>query len=249
MLPLLLLLACHAPVSDDGTTETTTGDTAAKDTGEEIPWGEGPRAIRGQVWFFDMPTPGVLEVVRDVEGAELFLLDAPDIRIPLDPASEYAFEVGGIPEGAGVVLAVTHPDFFPYLTQVLPVGTEDLENVTFQVVSHTISGLIGPLLEADPADPAVCQMSTTVTEPDADSLWAAGEPGATVTLDPAVSEDQGPTYFNEYVIPDVRRTDTSTDGGVIVVNAAPGTYTWTVSSGALPAGLTLSAAGTITFFP
>lgn len=202
-------------------------DTSDTDTGQELPWGEGPRAVSGSAWFFDMTTPGVLEWIPDVEGAEVWVYDAPALRATLQPEEGHAFRIEGIPEGAEVTLAVSHPDYFPHLTGTFLVQEHDLEDLNFQVVSNTIAGLVGGLLGADPADESTCQMATTVSAPGADSIWAPGEPGATVALDPPVPEEQGPFYFDERVIPDPSRVDTSVDGGVIVVGAEPGDYLWT----------------------
>ena len=44
------------------------------------------------------------------------------------------------------------------------------------------------------------------------------KPGATVTVDPPVEPSQGPIYFNTMVMPYVSLSETSTDGGVTVVN-------------------------------
>lgn len=246
----LLALACTSPErktrDESGARDSEkTGDTAPADTldtspdstpdsssdssdsGEEIPWGEGPRAVSGQAFFFDMREPGVLEWVRDVEGAEVWVLEAPALSATLDVASEHVFRIEGIPEDVDVTLALGHSDYFPHLTATWHVGHEDLEGISFQAVSNVIATLTGLLLGADASDPSRCQMSTTVSAPGASSVWASGEPGATVQLDPPVPPEQGPFYFNEAVIPDPSRTETSIDGGVIVVDAEPGVYTWT----------------------
>jgi len=39
-------------------------------------------------------------------------------------------------------------------------------------------------------------MAITVTAPGGDSIWAAGEPGAPVTLEPSVPPEQGPVSVN-----------------------------------------------------
>lgn len=87
--------------------------------------------------------------------------------------------------------------------------------------------LAGDLLQVDTLDPSRCQMATTVTAPDPQDIYAPGEPGATVALDPPVPSEQGPYYFNEQVLPTVTLTETTTDGGVTVVDAEPGVYRWT----------------------
>jgi hypothetical protein len=63
----------------------------------------------------------------------------------------------------------------------------DLSDVNFQVVSRRVATLAAALLGADAEDASRCQMALTVTAAGADSIWAPGEPGATVTLDPPVA--------------------------------------------------------------
>ena len=61
------------------------------------------------------------------------------------------------------------------------------------------------------------------------SVYAPGEPGVVITLDPPVSAEHGPVYFNTQVVPDDSLTETTTDGGVIVAGVEPGLYTWTAT--------------------
>ena len=67
---------------------------------------------------------------------------------------------------------------------------------------------------------------TLLIDPNQDKVWAPGEPGAVVTVSPPISPEQGPFYFNTQVVPDQSRSNTSKDGGVIVIQANPGTYIW-----------------------
>jgi hypothetical protein len=185
--------------------------------------------LSGQAYFFTMETFGVLEMVTDVAGAEVYLLEAPGIRQTLDPAEGFAFTLGGIPDHCEVTLALVHDDFFPHLTATLPVGTVDLERIHFQSVSRELIELATSAYGVDPDDTTRCHMATTVTaiSDNQDEWWAVGEPGATVGIDPPVPEDSGPIYFNASVIPDLTLAETSTDGGVVVYGVDPGVYTWT----------------------
>jgi hypothetical protein len=247
LVSMLLTLGCQPSQRPDSPSPADSGDPgdslpadsstqpddsdAAEDTGDtgepqEPPWGDGPLSVRGQVYFFDMETPGVIDWIQDVEGAEVYLLQAPELRVTVHPDSDHAFEIGGIPEGVEITLAAVHPDYFPHLSATLTTGSEDLEGVTFQAVSHGIAFLAAALLGADASDQSRCQMSTTVSAPGAENVWAPGEPGATVSIDPAVPAEQGPFYLDESVIPDPSLDATTTDGGVIAVGAEPGTYLW-----------------------
>ncbi|MCO4772108.1 MAG: hypothetical protein KDA24_18895 [Deltaproteobacteria bacterium] len=203
------------------------GDGDPTPPAEEGPaWGDGARSIRGNAFFFDMQTVPQIDNITDVEGALLYVFEAPEIQAVLDPADGHAFELTGIPEGKRVTLALTHPDFFPHLTGTFTVGDDDLEDMSFQSVSNRIAELASELLQVDIFAPGRCQMATTVTALGAVDIYAPGEPGANVTLDPPVPNEQGPYYFNEMVLPTVSLTETTTDGGVTVVDAEPGEYVW-----------------------
>jgi hypothetical protein len=246
---LVATVACTPPAEDDSAPATmpddtgdSAGDSAAEtgdsagpgdtdetgDTGDtdEPAWGEGPLSISGQAYFFDMETPGQLDWMREVEGAELYVLEAPELRVTLDPSSDHGFTIDGIPEDVKLTLALVHEDYFPHLTRTFDVGDSSVTGVTFQSISRTIATLAAALLGADADDESRCQMATTVTALDPQDVWAPGEPGAIVTIDPEVSAEQGPYYFDENVIPDLSLTETTSDGGVTVVGAEPGTYRW-----------------------
>ncbi len=162
LVSMLLTLGCQPSQRPDSPSPADSGDPgdslpadsstqpddsdAAEDTGDtgepqEPPWGDGPLSVRGQVYFFDMETPGVIDWIQDVEGAEVYLLQAPELRVTVHPDSDHAFEIGGIPEGVEITLAAVHPDYFPHLSATLTTGSEDLEGVTFQAVSHGIAFL------------------------------------------------------------------------------------------------------------
>lgn len=215
LLAVLLLAACAPP-----------GDGAGPPQDEPPAWGEGERSVSGNAFFFDMQTLGQIDSLEDVEGARLHVLEAPELEVLLDPADGHAFVLPGIPAGVEVTLALTHPDFFPHLTATFVVGEEDLVGLSFQSVTFRIAELIGNVLQVDTYAPDRCQMVTTVTAAGGEDIWAPGEPGATVTVEPPVPPEQGPYYFNELVMPTVALTETTTDGGVIVVDAEPGEYLW-----------------------
>jgi len=199
------------------------------DTGEPGPaWGEGERTLSGNAYFFTMETFGAIERVTDVAGAEVYLFEAPQIRQTLDPADGHAFTLTGIPDDCEVTLALVHDDYFPQLTATVPVGSEDLERLNFQSISHDLLSLTASVFGVDPDDTSKCHMATTVTaiSDNQDEWWAVGEPGATVSIEPAVPEDNGPIYFNSSVLPDLTLTETSGDGGVVVYGVDPGVYQW-----------------------
>ncbi|MBW1881812.1 MAG: hypothetical protein JRJ84_25935 [Deltaproteobacteria bacterium] len=207
-------------------------DTGLDDTGVDVcpvPYGEGERTVRGRAYFFTMPTLGQIELVTDVMGAEVYVVEAPELRVTLQSSDAFAFAFDGLPDDCDVTLAAVHDDFFPHMTATWRVGGEDLEGLTFQSISNELVALTTGVYDVDSDDDTVCHMAATVTaiHQSQDTVWAVGEPGATVTIEPAVDEEQGPFYFNEMVLPDVTLSETTTDGGVIVIGADPGTYHWT----------------------
>ena len=70
-------------------------------------------------------------------------------------------------------------------------------------------------------------VTVTAISDSQSSVYAVGEPDATVALSPTLSEEQGPIYFNTSVLPDRSLEATTTDGGVIVAGVPEGTYVWT----------------------
>lgn len=237
LLVLSLVLGCaerhQSKPSDPAgeTSETGQPDDSGGDTSEEDgpDWGAGPRTLRGNAYFFTMETLGDIDQVTDVEGAEVYVLEAPELRQVLDPSDEHAFALTGIPDGVEVTIALVHDDFYPSLTATLPVDGGDLAKLHFQAVSHDLLALTAGLFSVDVSDDSICHMVTTVTaiSDNQDLWWAVGEPGATVTLDPAVPEAAGPFYFNTMVLPDRTLAETTTDGGVTVLGVEPGVYRWT----------------------
>jgi len=195
-------------------------------TDDPVPWGRGARAIGGRAYFFDMDPPPQIRQIHDVVGAEVYVVEAPELRAVVSPDDEHAFRLEGIPEGASVTLALVHEGYYPTMTATFRVGAQDLEGVTFQAMTTNIAGLAAGLLGVDVSDDSLCQMATTVSAANPPDIWAVGEPDATVTVQPAVPAEQGPYYFNAQVIPEPELEATTTDGGVIVVGAQPGLYRW-----------------------
>ncbi len=216
-LVLVMLVGC---TTDDVDTDLDTDS----DT-EAIPWGDGPHEVSGQVYFFDVEGADSVVWQRDVVGGEVYVVEAPELRVTVSPDDDHAFAIGGIPEGVEVTLAVVQDDYYPHMTPTMTVDA-DITGINFQSVSRTIAGLAALMVGSSIDDEGVCQMATTVTAPNPDDVWAAGEPGATVTIDPPVPVESGPFYFNTDVRPDLDLDETTTDGGVLVSGAEPGIYLW-----------------------
>ncbi len=213
-----------------GTTDVSAPDAVTADTGpaDSGPvWVGGERKLSGAAYFFNATGVGAIEQQKDVTGATAYLLEFPDHTQALGP--DGAFTFSGLPEGGEFTVAVVHPDYFPSLSPIIAIGKEDVKDVNFQVVTQLIAVYLGVLVGFDSNDPTQCQMVVTVTaHGDSQNLWwAPGEPGATVTTEPALTAEHGPYYFNTSVVPDKSLTETTSDGGVLIAGATPGIYTWT----------------------
>lgn len=162
-----------------------------------------------------------------VEGAKVWILEYPDKEVITGGDGRFQFD--GLKEGESFSLVMDHPDYAPIQTGVFTVGTDDIERVTFQAVTHDVYDyLSSDILNIVPEEDK-CQMVTTVTRVGK-SLYddgAHGEAGVTVTLDPPLPPEHGPIYFNSLVIPSRGLTETSDDGGVLFIQVPEGEYTWT----------------------
>ena len=165
-----------------------------------------------------------------IEGAEVSILEFPGLTTTTDADGGFRFD--GLPSGARVSFLLIHPDFPPIQTGTFLLGTEDIEQVTFQAPDHDMYTLMANLTRIRPREDR-CQISSTVTRRGL-SLYSSGtshgEPDATVTLEP-VDEASGPIYFNlvnhNTIFPDTALEHTSLDGGVLYLNVFPGEYTLT----------------------
>jgi len=202
-LPLLLLCSFFAAAcgdSDDGPAAT------ASVSGDAIPFNRQERRI---------------------EGATVSILEIPEKRMVTGADGRFVFD--GVPVGSEVSLVMEHPDYHLIQTGTHVVPPEGLERITFQGVTHDVYAALAALLGIVPDDENLCQMPTTVTRVGK-SLYdpgAHGEEGATVTIEPPLPPAHGPIYFNERVLPDPTRTETSDDGGVLYIQVPPGEYVMT----------------------
>ena len=169
-----------------------------------------------------------------LDGARVSVLEFPDKRMSTEAPEGY-FQFDDLPEGAEVTLTLEKPDINPdksihlIQTGTILLGPENVERVTFQTVNYIMYYLLAAVVGIAPDEENACQMVTTVTRVGK-SLYdpgAHGEEGATVTLEPSLPSEHGPSYFNSDVMPDRSLTETSDDGGVLFVNVPPGEYVWT----------------------
>jgi hypothetical protein len=169
-----------------------------------------------------------------IAGAEVCVLEMPGhcTRSSSAVADRGHFQLDGIAVGAQVTLTMSHPDWPLVQLATLAVPAGGLAKLTFQVPDFNQKFLLA-LAAGLTIDPGTCQVAATVTLPNPamDTLYVYsgaphGEPGATVSISPG---GQAPVYFNDGVVPQPGLTQTSTDGGILYGNLAPGRYTITAT--------------------
>lgn len=163
-----------------------------------------------------------------IEGAEIWILEQPDRRVVTGPDGHFEFD--DLLVGSEVTLVMEHPNYVPIQTGTITLGPEGAERVTFQAVTQEVYDAFAAIVAVVPND-SKCQMVTTVTRVGK-SIYdsgAHGEDDTIVTIEPPLSEEQGPIYFNSSVIPDFRLDRTSDDGGVLFIQVDPGEYVWTAT--------------------
>jgi len=122
--------------------------------------------------------------------------------------------------------------------QTFRTSGEDLANVNFQTPPDAEFEALKALLEVPSGEDGRPLQSVIVTTASArnvrgvgyETFWEKtphGVAGATATSTPSLPE---PVYFNEYVIPDFTRNETSIDGGIIWPIVPSGTYRITTTS-------------------
>lgn len=234
----LVSLACGADTGDatgsDAGTSTSTSDgsgssggaggsgSSGTDPTEAGTGGTGGASVvvSGDAFAFTLPgTP-----YGRIADATVRVLEAPEFTTVTDASGH--FEFAALPAGLVATFTLEHPDFPPTRTRTFTLPDAGaLERVTFQIPDLDLYAAIAGIVETE-LDPGACQIVSTVTRVGKSiyDAGAHGEEGATVTIEPAVPVEHGPIYFNDAVIPDKTRTETSTDGGVLLVNVPPGTY-------------------------
>ena len=164
-----------------------------------------------------------------IDGAEVSILEFPEYSLVTGADGHFKFE--GLPVGADITLVMAHPDYHPIQTGTHVLPDEGLQRVTFQAVTPAIYGALAAIVGVTPDEEQFCQIVTTVTRVGK-SIYDAGAHGVAevvVTIDPPLSAEKGPVYFNAQVIPEPGLTQTSEDGGVLYMQVPPGDYSWTAT--------------------
>ena len=186
--------------------------------------GDGAMTINASGNAFAFALPG--EPYGRVVNGTVSVLEMPEFSTTTD--EDGFFSIEGLPVGEEATFVLEHDNFHVTHTKTFILPDEDLERVTFQTPDNLLYALLEGVVEIV-SDPEMCQMVSTVTVVGK-SIYdegAHGVPGATVSADPVLGDAHGPIYFNENVLPDRSRTESSDDGGILFVNVPPGDYTVT----------------------
>lgn len=182
---------------------------------ESRPETEQTVTLSGGIWIFDLDG-------GPLGGAEVFLLEDPAIATTSEANGTFVLE--GVPAWSEATLVMLHEGYPENQTGTLCLADQDVSQIAFQAVPQNLYDFFATITGATD-DPSTCQLASTVTRHFEGGLPAVhGEPAATVTTEPPLPATHGPIYFNEAVVPDVDRTETSVDGGVAFVDVPPGQY-------------------------
>lgn len=166
-----------------------------------------------------------------IADAAVTVLELPEAGTVVT-ASDGAWAYDALPGDAEVSFLMAKAGWPAIQTGTFALAGQDVARVSFQAPDLQVYGLMASFAKSK-ADPTRCQIATTVTR-RGNSMYdqvpgTHGEPGATVTIEPAVPETSGPIYFNlatyAVIYPDPKLKETSDDGGVLFVNVPPGRYT------------------------
>ncbi len=182
---------------------------------------EGQVHIRGTVYAFDNQVPIAGATVRVAELDGVSTTSGADGRYDLV-----------VPDGTRVTPYVEAAGYHGIYLQTFVTMGARLKHVNFQIPSDGIYGglaaLLGVQLDAagNPAQCAIVSTFSTVdvrdlSFPDFIAYGAHGVAGATAAGTPALPD---PVYFNESVVPDPSRTESSEDGGVVWTEVPRGVY-------------------------
>lgn len=166
-----------------------------------------------------------------LEGARIGIHEQPDVETFTDENGNWSLEV----RAGGLVTPYIEAAGYVDMTVQTFEATEDIDHVFFQSVTPSTYAGMEAILGID-TDEERCHIVTTVSEIAVQGLdhadfiahGAHGVADATVELEPSVEGIEA-IYFNEDVLPDASRTESSRDGGVVWTNVPPGVYRLRVS--------------------
>ncbi len=167
---------------------------------------------------------------QGIAGATIRVRELPKLSAITDANGDYELE---IPDGTNVTPYIEPPDGYNEIDlQTFHTRGRAIPNANFQTPADAEYNGLAALLQVPigpDGRPEQCVIVTTasarnVRGVDFETFQARtphGVPGATARTEPALP---GPIYFNENVIPDRSRTETSGDGGIIWTEVPAGRY-------------------------
>jgi hypothetical protein len=179
--------------------------------------------ISGRAYAFNHSETGLA-------GATIRVREFPKLSATADPKGDYELEV---PDGASITPYIEPPAGYHQIDlQTFHTRGKPIENANFQTPGDAEYNGLAALLDVPlgpDGRPTQCVVVTTasarnVRGVDFETFEARtphGVAGATAHTKPGLP---GPTYFNEDVIPDRSRTETSGDGGIIWTEVPTGVY-------------------------
>ncbi len=166
-----------------------------------------------------------------LSGATIKVREIPGLEATTDVNGDYSLAV---PDDTNVTPYIVPPPGYNEIDlQTFHPRGEDIENANFQTPADGeyagLAAILSVPLDAETGRPQQCVIVTTasarnVRGVDYDTFRANtphGVPGATSAEAPALD---GPIYFNESVIPDTSKTETSEDGGIVWTEVPAGSY-------------------------
>ena len=227
VLSSLAVAACSGSSSDSSpaTVQAASETTAAPETPDSTEAAMG--SISGTAYTFNTPDP--------IAGATVSLVEFPDISAITAADGSYHLDV---PAGAIVTPVIEADGHHSVHLQTFTLDPDHegltIEGANFQTPStdiyEALRGLITGFVGKDPFEGNSCVVVTTVSDKkvvgmtfdDFINFHPHGKPGATVAIEPAVSQ---PIYFNADVLPDLAQTEVSNDGGALWTNVPAGSDT------------------------
>lgn len=170
-------------------------------------------------------------------GSTIKVRELPGLEATANASGDYSLEV---PDDTNVTPYIDPPAGYNEVDlQTFHPRGEDIVNANFQTPADAeyagLAAILSVPIDEATGRPEECAIVTTASARNVRGVdyetfherTPHGVPGATSEESPALD---GPTYFNEFVIPDASQTETSEDGGIVWTEVPAGTYRIETSS-------------------
>jgi hypothetical protein len=174
----------------------------------------------GIAWQFSLPG----QPYGRIAGAHVYILE--DESLTTTTTGQGEFTIENVPVDSQATLVLVHENHPLTFSKTHTVPDTDITDLTFQIPTNELFSQIEAVLGID-TDPEKCHIVSTFTRygRTIGDQGHHGEPGALLSVAPENTAEEGPIYFNDFVLPDRERDYSSLDGGVLLVNVSPGDYT------------------------